>query len=89
MRRALVSLALGGVLALAGTTVTAQAAEPAPAPKVSASETNVGIMSWRFWAAYWTPEACVAVGDQSGRNWKCEYKRGTDGKMKWFLYLWY
>ncbi|GGU43892.1 hypothetical protein ACH4HG_41180 [Streptomyces coeruleorubidus] len=89
LRRALVGAVLGGALALGGTAATAQAAEPAPAPKVSASETNVGIMGWRFYAAYWTLDACAAVGDQSGRDYYCERKRGNDGKLKWFLYLWY
>ncbi|MEV0321144.1 hypothetical protein ACIBKX_18220 [Streptomyces sp. NPDC050658] len=94
MRQALVGATLGGALALGGTLSTAQAAEPAqPAPKVSAKasagEKNVGIMSWRFYAAYWTNSACVAVGEQSGRDYYCQYKRGNDGRMKYFLYLWY
>jgi hypothetical protein len=84
----LVGAALGGALALGGTVSTAQAAEPAPAPKVSASETNAVPASWRFYAAYWTNSACVAVGEQSGTYYKCELKRGNDHQWKFFLYLW-
>ncbi|MGW0538208.1 hypothetical protein [Streptomyces sp. NPDC003032] len=46
--------------------------------------------SWHFYAAYWTQSACAAVGEQSNAQaYRCDYKKGNDGKWKWFLYLKY
>ncbi|MEV0503281.1 hypothetical protein AB0I84_37585 [Streptomyces spectabilis] len=46
---------------------------------------------WTFYRAYWTKRACVQEGlaGERKRWWKdsdCKWKRGTDGRMKWFLY---
>ncbi len=89
MRRALVSLALGGALALTGTAATAEAADGTASPQLSVSETSAVPASWHFYRAYWTVGACSAEGDALGGSYYCEYKRGNDGKMKWFLYRWY
>lgn len=88
-RTTLTSLVLGGALALGGTVVTAQAAEPAPAPKISVNESKTAMAGWHFYHAYWTQNTCRAVGQALGGPYNCEYKRGNDGKMKWFLYRWY
>ncbi|MGW1105773.1 hypothetical protein [Streptomyces sp. NPDC002540] len=90
MRRALVSLALGGALALGGTAVTAQAADGTASPQLSAGETNAVLASsWHFYRAYWTLDACAAEGNALGGTFKCSYGIGNDGKYKWFLYRWY
>ncbi|SED26410.1 hypothetical protein SAMN04490356_7698 [Streptomyces melanosporofaciens] len=89
MRRALVSLALGGALALGGTAVTAQAADGTASPQLSASETNAVPASWHFYRAYWTKAACLTEGDALGGTYTCSYGKGNDGKYKWFLYRWY
>ncbi|MBP2327486.1 hypothetical protein JOF56_007871 [Kibdelosporangium banguiense] len=90
MRRALVTAVLGGALAVGGMGMTAHAAEAAPSSKVSASETTAQILaSWHFYRAYWTLGACAAEGNALGGTYKCEYKRGSDGRLKWFLYRWY
>ncbi|WP_030417708.1 hypothetical protein [Streptomyces sp. NRRL F-5065] len=89
MRRALVSLALGGALALAGTSATAQAVDATAPSRLSAGKTSAVPAGWHFYRAYWTLGACTAEGDALGGSYYCEYKRGNDGKMKWFLYRWY
>ncbi|MEU0935996.1 hypothetical protein [Embleya sp. NPDC005971] len=78
------------MLALGGAATTAQAAAPAPVSKVSAGKTNVELKAgWHFYRAYWTKAACLVEGDALGGVTKCQYQRGNDGKMKWFLYRWY
>jgi hypothetical protein len=92
MQRVLAGAVLGGALVLGGTGL-AQAAEPSPvvaASETNVSETNVEIMaSWHFYRAYWSKAACLTEGDALGGTFKCEYKKGNDGKWKWFLYRWY
>ncbi|MDQ1013628.1 hypothetical protein [Streptomyces afghaniensis] len=58
-------------------------------PNLSVSETKAVPANWHFYRAYWTKAACLTEGDALGYNYKCQYQRGNDGKMKWFLYLWY
>jgi hypothetical protein len=90
MKRALVGAVLGGAFVLGGVGMTAQAAESAPAPTVSASQTDVQILaSWHFYRAYWTKAACLTEGDALGGTFTCSYAKGSDGKWKWFLYRWY
>ncbi|OPC79611.1 hypothetical protein B4N89_00395 [Embleya scabrispora] len=98
-RRALVGLTLGATLALLGMGATAQAAEPADSATTYATSAPVTRpigadqqqvkASWHFYHAYWTKGTCAGVGIDSGKDWLCQYKKGNDGKMKWFLYLWY
>jgi hypothetical protein len=75
MRRALVSLALGGALALGGTAATAHAATPA---------------SWHLVGlGYSTQEECLADGEAKGIEvMSCQFIQ-VDMYMGWTLYAWY
>ncbi|MFF5706579.1 hypothetical protein ACFY7H_29435 [Streptomyces sp. NPDC012794] len=72
--------------------MTAQAAEPASASGTSASTASAAQAGWTFYRAYWTKSSCQAEG-RAGKSkhwWKdynCQYQRGNDGQMKFFLYV--
>ncbi|MFD9210141.1 hypothetical protein ACFVZM_28160 [Streptomyces sioyaensis] len=91
IRRALAGLALGGALAVSAAAVPAQAAERTTTKEasVSASATVHAMAGYHFYRAYWTLGACLDEGDSLGYSYKCQYGTGSDGKKKWFLYLWY
>ncbi|WP_158857503.1 hypothetical protein [Streptomyces sp. NRRL B-1347] len=84
---------------LVGFTGVANAAPQTPSqPQVSMSTTATAdsaakaASGWTFYRAYWTKSACVKEGLAGERKhwWKdsdCKYKRGLDGRMKWFLYV--
>ncbi len=87
IRHALATVAVGAALALGGLAAPAQAAtQPAQGP-VGAQD------GWRYWGAYWTSDACNQAAREVTMSpdyeWaKCEDGYGTDGKYKWFLYVW-
>ncbi|MFE9688066.1 hypothetical protein [Streptomyces sp. NPDC006285] len=88
IRHALTSLTLGSALVLAGTTVTAQAAEPARSSTV-ATPTAVAAPSWHYHSTYYnSPTPCIAAGEAQDLPYKCEM--GLPGALlPFYLYLWY
>ncbi|MFF2963297.1 hypothetical protein ACFVT1_31260 [Streptomyces sp. NPDC057963] len=56
---------------------------------MSSTVTNPMAASWHFYASYWTKPECDAAGRTYGQTYKCTYGKGTDGRYKYSLYLWY
>jgi hypothetical protein len=88
IRHAVAILALGGGLALAGTAVPAQAAEPMQSAKVSADNTNAE-PDWHYHSTYYNSATpCVNAGKATGLPYKCV--AGLPGAvLPIFLYVWY
>lgn len=77
------ALAIGGF-----TAATAASANAAPAVAATARPAAAAA-SWHFYASYWTKPECDAAGRTYGQTYKCTYGKGTDGRYKYHLYLWY
>ncbi|GGV71631.1 hypothetical protein GCM10010277_83730 [Streptomyces longisporoflavus] len=84
VRHAPASLALGGVLALAGAAVPAQAAESAPSKATAAAAA-----AWHLHSTYYNnPSYCEAAGKAQDLPYKCVI--GLPGPtLPIHLYVWY
>lgn len=88
-----------GLVGFAGTAgaapqPSAQAQTQSRVPAVHTADGNVSAKGsgWTFYRAYWTGDACKSEGKRGKKNgwWttsSCNYDRGNDGRMKWFLYV--
>ncbi|MFF4947930.1 hypothetical protein [Streptomyces chattanoogensis] len=88
-----------GLVGFAGTAAaapqpSAQAQTQSRVPAVHTADRNVSAKGsgWTFYRAYWTEAACKSEGKRGKKNgwWttsSCNYDRGNDGRMKWFLYV--
>ncbi|WP_053928277.1 hypothetical protein [Streptomyces chattanoogensis] len=70
----------------------AQAQARVPAVHAAGSDVSTTASGWTFYRAYWTGSACKSEGKRGkSKGWwsdySCNYDRGNDGKMKWFLYV--
>ncbi len=93
---ATVAVVGGSLVGFAGVANAAPHAPSQPQVSVSAgapaTADSAAASGWTFYRAYWTKSACVKEGLAGERKhwWKdsdCKYKRGLDGRMKWFLYV--
>ncbi|MES9537924.1 hypothetical protein [Actinomadura sp. NPDC000600] len=89
---------LGSALALASGMMAAPAqaagahADATATATTAASSVRKG--AWHFWKSYWTEGKCVAAGKRVLASNPARYKAalcdpgyGTDGRLKWHLYI--
>ncbi|GAA4105109.1 hypothetical protein [Actinomadura miaoliensis] len=95
IRHVLAAVAVGNALALGALAAPAQAAATVSGA-TRHEEGRVAIQaSWHFWASYWTFDECFAAGarvldsNPRYRAANCVHAKGTDGKMKYHLYIYY
>ncbi|MBM7439986.1 hypothetical protein JOC24_003409 [Streptomyces sp. HB132] len=97
IRNIIGGLALGATLTLGALAAPAQAAPAASTVTpsiVSPVEARSAAAVWHFYSSHLTPSACynAAVYWQNKNPWwqaQCREFPGTDGVMKWHLYLKY
>ncbi|WP_413102845.1 hypothetical protein [Streptomyces sp. Inha503] len=99
VRYALAAVTLGSVLVISALALPAQADQPARVAKTATSSTTATASgaagdfsptaSWHFYRSYWTYGECLDAGDATGKTYVCLEGTGTDGKLKYHLYVWY
>lgn len=45
--------------------------------------------SWHSYRSYWAYGECLEAGNATGKDYACLHGYGTDGKLKYHLYVWY
>ncbi len=89
-RNILAGLALGTAITLGGVAAPAQAATAPSNPVEAQRASAVG----HFYSSHRTAHACYDaasywIGQHPSWWATCEERPGTDGVMKWHLYMWY
>jgi pectin methylesterase-like acyl-CoA thioesterase len=95
-RKILTGLTLGAALAMGAVMAPAAQAAPATSSTASASTADAqGVAaSKHFYSSHWTAKACYDrasywIDQHPTWNALCQQGLGTDGKMKWHLYMIY